>query len=295
MTDQAAILREKILQLNKSKDKEIISHRNNRTLAIISGKGGVGKSNFSLNFALTLQKNGFKTLLLDMDIGMGNIDILLGKKSSYTIVDYFKNNISFKEIIMKGPEGLDYIAGGSGLTDFVEMKSKLALFFQHFQECLNNYDYILFDMGAGISEDSLQFILSVDDIIVLTTPEPTSITDAYAAMKFIHLRKSDIPFYLVVNRTMTDKDGFDTIQKIQQVVNRFLQRDLIHLGLIPDDPNVPQAVRSQIPFIFFNEKSEATKSLKKIADRYGKQQFTEPIMKEKNRFVSKLKRFLFER
>ena len=294
MTDQAAILREKIEQLNRGKDREI-SQGNHKTLAIISGKGGVGKSNFSLNFALTLQKSGYKTLLLDMDIGMGNIDILMGTKSNYTIVDFFKNEVDFKELITKGPEGLEYIAGGSGLTDFVEMESKLAQFFNHFQECLNYYDYIIFDMGAGISADSLKFILSVDEVIVITTPEPTSITDAYAAMKFIHLRKSDIPFYLVVNRTITEKDGLETVQKLQQVVKRFLQRDLIQLGYIPDDPNVSQAVRKQIPFIFFNERSEAAKSLRKIADRYGKQQFTEPNGKERNRFVSRLKRFLFER
>ena len=294
MTDQAAILREKIQQLNKGKDREI-SQGNHKTLAIISGKGGVGKSNFTLNFALTLQKRGFKTLLLDMDIGMGNIDILLGTKSNYTIVDFFQKNIDFKELITKGPEGLEYIAGGSGLTEFVDMENKLALFFQQFQACLNYYDYILFDMGAGISEDSLKFILSVDDVIVITTPEPTSITDAYAAIKFIHLRKRDIPMYLVVNRTITHSDGLETLQKIKQVVNRFLQRDITHLGFIPDDPNVAQAVRKQIPFVFFNEKSEATKSLQEIADRYGKQQFTEPSGKEKNRFVSKLKRFLFER
>ncbi|HWJ80395.1 MAG TPA: MinD/ParA family protein [Niallia sp.] len=294
MTDQAAILREKIQQLNKSKSKERIKGES-KTLAIISGKGGVGKSNFSLNFALTLQKNGSKVLIFDMDIGMGNIDILLGRRSNYTIVDFFRDEVNFKDIIMQGPEGLEYIAGGSGLTDFVDMESKLAEFFSHFQACIHEYDYIIFDMGAGISTDSLKFILSVDEVIVITTPEPTSITDAYAAIKFVHLRKSDVPFYLVVNRTYSDRDGLETFNKIQQVLNKFLNKDIIQLGHIPDDPNVAQAVRRQIPFVFFNEKSEAAKSLKKIADRYGKQEFNEPYFKGNNRFVSKLKRFLFER
>lgn len=291
MNDQASILRKKIEQLNANK-----RHSNHKTLAIISGKGGVGKSNFSLNFALTLQKRGYRTLLIDMDIGMGNIDILMGTQSRFTIVDFFRNDINFEYIISKGFDGLDYIAGGSGLSDFVDMEEeKLESFFQHFQRILNHYDYILFDMGAGISTDSLKFILSVDDCIVITTPEPTSITDAYAAMKFIHTKNAVLPLYLVVNRTMEKKDGAETLQKLQQVVKKFLQRDLINLGYIPDDTNVAQAVRKQIPFVFFNEKSEAAKALREIADRYGKQQFTEPYPANRHNFVSKLKRFLFER
>ncbi|WP_312097910.1 MinD/ParA family protein [Niallia sp.] len=292
MTDQASILRKKIEQLNLNRK----SQSNHKTLAIISGKGGVGKSNFSLNFALTLQKRGYRTLLIDMDIGMGNIDILMGTQSRFTIVDFFRNEIGFEHIITKGYGGLDYIAGGSGLSDFVDIEDgKLESFFQHFHAMLSQYDYILLDMGAGISTDSLKFILSVDDCIVITTPEPTSITDAYAAMKFIHTRNAILPLYLVVNRTITKKDGVETLQKLRQVVKQFLHRDLINLGYIPDDSNVAQAVRSQIPFVFFNEKSEAAKALSEIADRYGKQQFTESYPDNRHSFVSKLKRFLFER
>ena len=292
MTDQASILRKKIEQLNTNRKNQ----SNHKTLAIISGKGGVGKSNFSLNFALTLQNRGYRTLLIDMDIGMGNIDILMGTQSRFTIVDFFRNNIGFENIITKGFEGLDYIAGGSGLSDFVDIEEeKFESFFQHFHMLLSQYDYILLDMGAGISTDSLKFILSVDDCIVITTPEPTSITDAYAAMKFIHTRNNTLPLYLVVNRTITKKDGVETLQKLRQVVKQFLHRDLINLGYIPDDANVAQAVRKQIPFVFFNEKSEASKALREIADRYGKQQFTESHLVNRHSFVSKLKRFLFER
>ncbi|WP_400247247.1 MinD/ParA family protein [Niallia sp. JL1B1071] len=292
MTDQASILRKKIEQLNSNRKNQ----SNHKTLAIISGKGGVGKSNFSLNFALTLQKRGYRTLLIDMDIGMGNIDILMGTQSRFTIVDFFRNNIGFEHIITKGFKGLDYIAGGSGLSDFVDIEdTKLDSFFQHFHVLLSQYDFILLDMGAGISTDSLKFILSVDDCIVITTPEPTSITDAYAAMKFIHTRNNTLPLYLVVNRTITKKDGVETLQKLRQVVKQFLHRDLINLGYIPDDPNVAQAVRKQIPFVFFNEKSEAAKALREIADRYGKQQFTESHPDNRHSFVSKLKKFLIER
>ncbi|MDE5051514.1 MinD/ParA family protein [Niallia taxi] len=287
MTDQAAMLRKRFEQFQNPKKQ--------RTLAVVSGKGGVGKSNFSLNFSLSLKLKGFSVLLIDMDIGMGNVDILMGSQPSYSIVDYFKNNASFSDIIHTGAGGIDFIAGGSGLTDFLDMgEDQLARFFQEFESHLSNYDYILFDMGAGISTDTLHFILSVDDVIVLTTPEPTSITDAYAAMKFIHLQKDDIPFYVVVNRTISILDGKETYQKLKNVVGRFLERDIINLGAIPDDQNVAKAVRKQVPFIIFNENSQASKALTEIADRYCKQEFADP-QENKKPFMAKLKRLLFER
>ncbi|WP_445488222.1 MinD/ParA family protein [Niallia sp. 03133] len=288
MTDQAAILRERFHHVHK--------HNQHKTIAVISGKGGVGKSNFSLNFSLSLIKKGYSVLLIDMDIGMGNIDILMGTSSKFTIVDYFENKASFSEIINEGRAGIRYIAGGSGLSKFVTMaKHKMERFFSEFTVFLNQYDYVIFDMGAGISSESLHFILSVDEVIVLTTPEPTSITDAYAAMKFIHLHKEDIPFYLVVNRTFTFDDGREAFQKLTYVLKRFLNKEAIELGIIPDDQHVMKAVRNQIPFIIFNEKSTAAKALFELTDRYCKQQFSEPKIKNKENFVTKLKSFLFER
>lgn len=287
MTDQAAMLRKRFEQFHSDKKQ--------KTLAVVSGKGGVGKSNFSLNFSLSLKRKGYSVLLIDMDIGMGNVDILMGSQPRYTIVDFFKNHASFSDIIHSGAGGIDFIAGGSGLTDFLDMEERqLERFFQEFESLMRQYDYILFDMGAGISTDSLKFILSVDDIIVITTPEPTSITDAYAAMKFIHLQKDDIPFYIVVNRTISTLDGKETYQKLKNVMGRFLDRDIINLGPIPDDQNVARAVRKQVPFIIFNENSQASKALSEIADRYCKQQFADP-QDNKRPFMAKLKRLLFER
>jgi len=287
MTDQAANLRERF------KHQRILKQK---TIAVVSGKGGVGKSNFSLNFALSLIKKGHSVLLVDMDIGMGNIDILMGTQTNATIVDYFENNMPLTEIIHKGKDGIHFIAGGSGLTKFVHMeKTVLERFFVDFANVLSMYDYVLFDMGAGISTDSLTFILSADEVMVITTPEPTSITDAYAAMKFIHLHKKDIPFYLIINRTITNTDGMETFQKLKNVLQRFLQKDAFCLGMIPEDQSVVKAVRSQIPLVFFNEKSAAAKALAEMADRYGKQQFSEPTTINKPPFVAKLKRFLFER
>lgn len=286
--DQAAMLRKRV-------DSFRHPSKNHKTIAVVSGKGGVGKSNFSLNFSLSLHRKGYSVLLIDMDIGMGNVDILMGTQPNFTIVDFFTKNASIDQIIYSREEAVDFIAGGSGLNSFVDMKeSQLERFFNEFSTVLSRYDYVLFDMGAGINSDALKFILSVDEVIVVTTPEPTSIMDAYAAMKFIHLHKRDLPFFLIVNRTFSNLEGKETFHKLQKVLARFLERDLISLGSIPDDSNVTKAVRSQVPLINFNENAISAKALFEITDRYCKQQFDD-LPNKKSDFLGRLKRFLFER
>lgn len=288
MSDQAEILRRRM-------QKQFKGVSSPKTIAVVSGKGGVGKSNFSLNFAISLTRKGYKVLLFDMDVGMGNIDILLGKSSPYTIVDFLQGKESLANIIMEGPANLHYISGGSGLEQLVQYDESFALaIMDHLSSLLNNYEYVIFDMGAGVSKESLSIILSVDEVVVVTTPEPTSITDAYSMIKHIHLHNSEIPFYLVINRVLTEKDGVETFKRLKAVSKRFLGRDIQVLGIIPDDRAIQKSVNNQTPFIF-NEKSSATKALLKITERYEKQLFSEIPKQESIRFVSKLKRLLFER
>lgn len=287
MKDQAEVLRKRIEKKEHG--------RSAKTMAVVSGKGGVGKSNFSLNFAISLCRKGYKVLLFDLDIGMGNIDILLGNTPKYTIVDFFDGNKSMDEIVSEGPFKLKYIAGGNGLQRlFTFDESSMVKFTEDLSILLSQYDYVIFDMGAGATPETLKFILSVDEIVVVTTPEPTSITDAYAMMKYIHLQDQTIPFLIVVNRVFTDKDGIQTYNRIRTAVKRFLGREVVSLGMIPDDRAIQKAVNSQIPFIL-DEKSMATKALKKISDRFEEHLFEEMPAKSAFHFVSKLKRFLFER
>lgn len=288
MKDQAEQLRRKMNKLDHPTSTT-------KTMAVVSGKGGVGKSNFSLNFAISLISRGHKVLLFDMDIGMGNIDILLGNSARYTIVDFFEEREALNNIISEGPAGLHYIAGGTGLERLLKLEGQLIeKFTEELTNLLEAYDYVIFDMGAGATQDTLKFILSVDEIIVVTTPEPTSITDAYAMMKHIHLQSKHIPFYMVVNRVQTEKDGEETFKRLRSVSRRFLDREIKALGFIPDDQAIRKAVISQTPFIF-NEKASASKALAKITDRYEEQLFKDIPKTNAFRFVSKLKRFLFER
>ncbi|MCM3441080.1 MinD/ParA family protein [Metabacillus halosaccharovorans] len=283
--DQAQRLRERLKSL-KTEAKSV---------AVMSGKGGVGKSNFSLNFSLALQQEKKRVLLFDLDIGMGNIDILIGESSAYSIVDFFNQDMLLSEIISTGPNGLDYISGGTGLGIIFSMdEEKFQRFLQQLGLLFKLYDYIVFDMGAGISEDSLRFLLSVDEIIVITTPEPTSMTDAYAAIKNVCVNNRTIPFTIVVNRAFNKKVGETTYKRLEQTINQFLKREVSLLGTIPDDSTIMKAVIDQKPFILFQPGCQASKALKMISQNYLEKKNTMEKIQEEAPFISKLKHFFMK-
>jgi len=283
--DQAQRLRERLKSL-KTEAKSV---------AVMSGKGGVGKSNFSLNFSLALQQEKKRVLLFDLDIGMGNIDILIGESSAYSIVDFFNQDMLLSEIISTGPNGLDYISGGTGLGIIFSMdEEKFKRFLQQLGLLFKLYDYIVFDMGAGISEDSLRFLLSVDEIIVITTPEPTSMTDAYAAIKNVCVNNRTIPFTIVVNRAFNKKVGETTYKRLEQTINKFLKREVSLLGTIPDDSTIMKAVIDQKPFILFQPGCQASKALKMISQNYLEKKNTMGKIQEEASFISKLKHFFMK-
>lgn len=287
MRDQAEQLRLRIQSQENNRQTKIV--------AIVSGKGGVGKSNFALNFALSLKRDKKKVLLFDMDIGMGNIDILMGKSSSYTIVDFFERHVPLRKVVMKG-EYIDYIAGGTGLTHVMKLSEEgFASFSAELELLLLDYDYVLFDMGAGMNDDDLRFILSVHEVIIMTLPEPPAIMDAYAAMKHLYLLDPSLPFYLVVNRVQNKKEGTETSQRLTRVLKSFLGKDAVFLGMIPDDNNVKRAVSQQTPLLNFNERSPAAKAIHHICRRYIEQHFDGDVMPNSKQFISKLKHFFFER
>lgn len=287
MKDQAEVLRKQT--------KIIYQDASPKTLAVVSGKGGVGKSNFSLNFAISLVQRGHKVLLFDMDVGMGNIDILMGKTAELSVVDYFEGKEPLHKIVMEGPNSLKYIAGGTGLEYLVKLDPVIMeKFLKEMAGLLGEFEYVIFDMGAGITEETLNFILSVDEIVVVTTPEPTSITDAYSTIKHIHLHDTNLPFLIVINRVLHDHDGIETFKRLRTAARKFLGRDVNALGTIPEDRAVRKAVSSQTPFIF-DSKSAAAKAIEKIAQRYEQkliQEMPDPVPIS---FITRLTSLLFRR
>lgn len=289
MNDQAAVLREKVLKKHQN------SLRNCKTLAVLSGKGGVGKSNLSLNLSLALTKQKQRVLLFDMDIGMGNIDILIGQTASYTMVDLLEKKLSIQQIVKKGPQNLAYVAGGTGISSVFEWSpSDLAHLIQELNSLTNQYDYMIFDMGAGMSESVLKFLKAVDEMIVVTTPEPTSITDAYAAIKLAASYSVSAPVRLIINKTLSDKEGNETYERFNRAVQQFLNISISLLGIVPNDQAVQKAVNRQMPFLLQNPASKASISLIEMVSILIPQD-NRVTAKNEGMFIRRLKRFFLER
>ncbi|KGR80337.1 MinD/ParA family protein [Ureibacillus manganicus] len=240
-----------------------------RSIAVVSGKGGVGKSNFTTNFALMLAKLGKKVVVLDMDIGMGNVNILIGRNAQYNLKDYLVGEATLSQVILDGPNNLKYISGGSGLSSVIQwsppMFNSLVNAFETLQR---NFDYILFDMGAGATNWSLDILTSIEEIIVISTTEPTSVTDAYSMMKYIHFRDQNKKFYLVVNRAYSNEEGRETCIRLKNTMLKFLQKEINILGSLPEDPTVRKAVIDQIPFSISYPDSPISKTLDAMVNKF---------------------------
>ncbi|WP_342561492.1 MinD/ParA family protein [Paenibacillus sp. FSL R7-0345] len=267
MMDQAQSLR----QLVSSRDSrpEPGDGPSARIITVCSGKGGVGKSNFTLNFALALKAMGRRVLLFDADIGMANIDVLMGVTAKYNLYHLLKREADIGEIIQKGPGDLPFIAGGSGMDELFSLsESDLNYFTSQIARIADTMDFILFDTGAGLSKETLKFITSADDCLVVTTPEPTAITDAYALMKVVHSSHPDVSFKLIVNQAGDEKEARSTGDKIRMAASRFLQLDIPFLGFISSDAHVVQAVKKQVPFSVAFPNSAAAKDVQRLALNY---------------------------
>ncbi len=263
MNDQAQSLRDLV---NVRQDG---SDRSTKIITVTSGKGGVGKSNFTLNFALSLQSLGYRVLVFDADIGLANIDVLMGASPKYNLYHLLKRQKTIWEIIHTGVNDLQFIAGGSGFNDLLRLtEEELAYFADQINE-LNGYaDFIIFDTGAGLSKETLKFIVAAHETIVVTTPEPTSITDAYAIIKMVHGMDYQVPFNLIINRITDPYEGKRTAEKISLVAKRFLQLDIPLLGCIEDDQYVSRAVKRQVPFTVAYPNSAAARSISQIATSF---------------------------
>lgn len=263
MKDQAEGLRN-LVQIQNDKGTKAT-----RIITVTSGKGGVGKSNFTLNFALTLQSKGYKVLVFDADIGLANIDVLMGISSKYNLYHLLKKEKTIWEIIQKGYNDLDFIAGGSGFNDLLRLTDEELNYFAEQVMQLNGYvDFIIFDTGAGLSKETLKFILAAEEAFVVTTPEPTSITDAYAIIKMVNSMGHDVSFKLVINRVTDAKEGKHTADKISLVAKQFLDIQIPTLGFVDDDAAVSKAVKKQIPFTVAFPNSAASRSLQLLVDNY---------------------------
>jgi flagellar biosynthesis protein FlhG len=234
-------------------------------ISITSGKGGVGKTNLAVNLALAAQDLGLRPLVFDADLGLANIDIVLGMLPQYNLMHVLRGEKTIREVICQGPRDLPIIAGGSGVTELVNLAEwQLAKFINGLNDLEGLADLVLIDTGAGLSHTVMSFLYAANEVLVVTTPEPTSITDAYAIIKLLSRRK-DCLVRVVVNRAQSQWEAEATYEKMSKAANRFLGFPISFLGWLPDDPAVIQAVKRQRPFVLDYAACPAAEAVRLIA------------------------------
>lgn len=259
MSDQA----QKLRQMTK---KEHIEGIKTRIITITSGKGGVGKSNVVVNLAILLQKLGKKVMIFDADIGMGNDDVLMGFLPKYNIFDIIFNNKSIDEVLINGPYGVKLLAGGSGLSKMGDLaKEEIEKIVVELGKVVD-LDYIIMDTGAGINRSVLGFVACCEELIIVTTPEPTSLTDAYCLLKAVNHFNLQTKAKIIINRVNDEKEGELTYNKFNKAVTSFLKITLEYLGCVNEDKKLVQAVKAQQPLVIVYPNCEAAKSLEIIAN-----------------------------
>jgi flagellar biosynthesis protein FlhG len=241
-----------------------------RVIAVTSGKGGVGKSNIVVNLGLALARRGLRVLLIDADLGLANLDILLGLTARFTIYDVLSRKKPLAEAVVSGPEGVKILPASSGISDLADLDEyqKLCLL-NELDHCTETLDVVLIDTGAGISRNVLFFTLASRERIVVANSQPTSITDAYALIKVLATRHEERHFKLLVNGVSRTGEAEAVYRTLLSVAERFLGQEirLEYLGFIPQDDAVPQAVMQQQPVLSLYPQAPASRSFTRLAQR----------------------------
>lgn len=239
-----------------------------RVITISSGKGGVGKTNFSINLAIYLASRGKRVVVIDADFGLANVEVLLGIRPEYNFYHIIKGKKSISEVIVDTNFGIKFISGGSGLKELSTINNnEIKYFIEQFDYLDKIADIIIIDTGAGISKSVTNFIMASDESIVVTTPEPTSFTDAYTLIKIIKEQNQTISkLKLVVNKADNSIEAERVFTKLNNVSSKFLNLQLENIGYIPSDLDLIKAVKQQKPAILSYPNSNFSKSIKNIGE-----------------------------
>lgn len=269
-------------------DKPMEEAKDVRVVAVCSGKGGVGKTNFTLNLGLAEQKAGKNVLIIDIDFGFTNIDVLCGALPNYTLQDVIRGERTIEEVIVEGPQGIKFIPGGKDALELMNSAKKHQDILKKELSKLSNIDVILIDAGAGINKSLILYTMFAQDLVVVINPEPTSYSDAYQFIKVIDKYEIKKEIGVVVNRAHDENEANNSFAVLSTTVNKFLNVKLNYLGMIREDKCVLSAVKSQTPFIIKYPNSSPSKDVKKIANVL----FKESEQAEKKTFKQVLNRFM---
>lgn len=252
-----------------------------RVITVTSGKGGVGKSNVSINLAVQFRKMGKRVIIFDADFGLANIEVMFGAVPKHNLGDLIYQGKNIREIITMGPMDIGFISGGSGIAGMSNLgKDYINYLIQNLAELDLMADVIIIDTGAGISDSVLEFLVASGEVLLVTTPEPTSITDSYSILKALNrhprFNKDTTQIKVVANKVSDFDEGKQLYNKLNVVVGRYLKIPISFVGVIPDDPMLQKAVMQQSPVSISYPNAKATKAFEDLSTVLVNNQ-TEPV------------------
>jgi flagellar biosynthesis protein FlhG len=258
-----------------------------RIVTVTSGKGGVGKTNVAVNMALAYARQGKRVVVMDADLGLANVNIMLNMIPKYNLFHVIRKQKTMKDIMVDTDYGISIVAGASGFSEIANLTEEERQNFIEELETLTNADIIIIDTGAGVSPNVLDFIAPADDVVIITTPEPTAITDAYGIIKSVAAKYDNLNMglKLVVNRVKGAAEAKKVADRMTTIVGQFLNLKVDYLGFIYDDPVVSQAVLRQRPFMVIDPRCKASLCVQHIVQRLEKTE-----LRETGGFASMFKR-----
>lgn len=269
MSDQARALRGLIDRFHSQQQRASGEPRATsvRTIAVTSGKGGVGKSNIALNLSIALAETGHSVCLLDANLGLGNIDLLCGLNGYWNLSHVMTGARTLEEIVLQGPAGIDVIPGASGLAEIADCSDALRRdLLQQLLPIEQSHDFLVLDTGTGIHRLVRQFVAAADVALIVTTPEPTSMADAYATVKSL-ASVEDLKSAVLVNQAQDADQADDVIERIRQTSRLFVHQPVTSAGHIPHDPAVTAAVAARTPFVIHAPHTAASVAVHRLARR----------------------------
>jgi flagellar biosynthesis protein FlhG len=257
---------------NREKDPPRRDASKTRIVTITSGKGGVGKTNVSVNMALAYARIGKKVVVMDADLGLANVNVMLNMIPKFNLYHVIRKQKTMKEIMVETDYGISIVAGASGFSKIANLTEEERQSFIEELDTLSNFDIIIIDTSAGVSSNVLDFIAAADDAVIITTPEPTAITDAYGIIKIIATEYDNLNMglKLVVNRVKSYAEAKEVSDRMTYVAGQFLNLKVDYLGCIFDDATVSQAVLRQKPFMVIDPKCKASQCVQHIVGRMEK-------------------------
>lgn len=245
-----------------------MSGRPVKVVAVTGGKGGVGKTNISVNLSAALAEMQRRVVLMDADLGLANVDVLLGLQARFTLADVLSGERRVRDILLPGPNGMKVVPASSGVQQMVQLSAQEhAAIIHSFSDLSDQLDVLVIDTAAGISDTVISFVRAAQEVIVVVCDEPSSITDAYALMKVLNTQHDVFRFRVIANMTRSTQEGINLFNKLNGVCDRFLDVSMQYLGAVPFDENVRKAVQKRKALLEFAPRCKASQAMRVLAQK----------------------------